>query len=169
MVWEPMKVNDLRFVFEISKKVHPQLPEKVEVFEEKLKLFPAGCKKIMFNGHISGYVISYPWNINHIAPLDSFLICLPKNPDCIYIHDIALLPEARGYGMVYKFITEIMKIALYQNIHNLALVSVYDTTSLWKQYGFQIITNDTLGKKIESYGSTATYMVNPIPPGSVTT
>jgi ribosomal protein S18 acetylase RimI-like enzyme len=162
LVLEQMLSTDLTFVNETANSIHTSLPERPEVFEEKFNLFPEGCKKLIINYRIVGYCISHPWNLCNIPPLDSFLLKLPQRPDCIYIHDIAILPTARGKSASDLYISELIKIAKLHNINNLALVSVYGTTSLWERYGFQIITDAALEKKTESYGNTAAYMVKQI-------
>lgn len=162
IVLEQMLSTDLEFVNETATGIHTHLPERPEVFEEKFNLFPEGCKKLVMNYRIVGYCISHPWILNNIPPLDSFLSKLPEQPNCIYIHDIAILPIARGKSASNLYISELIKIAKSHNINNLALVSVYGTTSLWERHDFQIITDTILEKKAESYGNTAAYMVKHI-------
>ena len=40
--WRAMRAGDLAAVMDIAAVVHPELPEKVEVFAERLSLFPRG-------------------------------------------------------------------------------------------------------------------------------
>ncbi len=40
----------------------------------------------------------------------------------------------------------------------MALVSVYGTDVLWGRYGFSVVKDTKLSKKLTSYGETAKYM-----------
>src|SRR5450830_264049 len=41
--WRPMQISDLRGVLAVADEVHPAFPEDATVFEERLRLYPAGC------------------------------------------------------------------------------------------------------------------------------
>ncbi|MDD5502980.1 MAG: GNAT family N-acetyltransferase [Candidatus Thermoplasmatota archaeon] len=157
--WLPLLPQDLESVNKIALQVHPGLPERPEVFKEKILLFPEGCRKLMSGTKIVGCGISHPWTLNSIPPLDSFLKQLPSKPDCIYAHDIAILPEARGKGASAQYMEYIKNLALEMGISHLAGVSVYGTYILWKRFGFKIVENADLNKKLASYGPSAKYII----------
>ena len=46
-----------------------------------------------------GYAVSHPGRLGRPPALDSRLGELPSDADCLYLHDVALLPEARGLGL----------------------------------------------------------------------
>ena len=103
--------------------------------------------------------MSHPWHLNKIPPLDTFLKVLPSQPDCIFIHDVVVLPRARGHGAAEKFVEIVADVARERLIPALALVSVYDTHPLWMKCGFEIVQRPDLAEKLQSYGATARYMV----------
>jgi N-acetylglutamate synthase-like GNAT family acetyltransferase len=106
-----------------------------------------------------GYGISHPWTLNSIPPLDDFLVMLPHNPECLYIHDVVVMPEARGHGAATNYVDYIKGLAVQIGIDSLALVSVYGTDVLWGRFGFKAVQNAQLSRKLESYGATAKYMI----------
>ncbi len=157
--WLPLLPQDLESVNKIAQQIHPGLPERPEVFEEKICIFPEGCRKLISKDKIVGYGISHPWILNSIPPLDEFLKKIPPKPECIYVHDIAILPEARGKGASAQFIDYAKKLAAQIGLSHLAGVSVYGTMVLWSRFGFKIVESADLNKKLASYGPSAKYMV----------
>jgi GNAT superfamily N-acetyltransferase len=157
--WRLATTDDLGAIDAIGNGIHLSLPERPEVFAEKLNLFPAGCRALIQSGEIVGYGMSHPWHLNSIPPLDTFLKALPSRPDCIFIHDVVVLPRARGHGAAEKFVEIVADVACERRIPALALVSVYDTHPLWMKCGFEIVQQTSLAEKLESYGATARYMV----------
>lgn len=157
--WRPATEADLDCIQQIGDKIHVDLPERPEVFAEKFRLFPAGCFVLVQRGRVVGYGFSHPWKLKSIPPLDSFLQKLPSEPDCLFIHDVVVLHEARGHGAAGKLIELIGRLAVQEHIPYLALVSVYDTHPLWARFGFEVLPDASLTKKLKSYGKTARYMI----------
>ena len=157
--WLPLLESDIEAVDRIAREIHKALPERSEVFAEKLRLFPRGCFKFMFEGRMMGYAVSHPWTLYSIPPLDDFLRELPSNPNCIYIHDIAVLPAARGHNAAGSCIAEIVKVAQQMDIQHLACVSVYGTDMLWARLGFRAVTSYESMSNLSSYGESAKYMI----------
>ena len=155
-----MTKADLGRVNQIADDIHTGLPERPEVFADKLSQYPQGCLTLISNGAIVGYGFSHPWTLCEIPPLDSFLGSLPRVPTCLYIHDVVVLPSQRGHACAGAYVDLISAQARDAEIGALALVSVYDTHPLWAKYGFKIVSNAVLTEKLISYGDTAKYMVS---------
>jgi hypothetical protein len=159
MSWLPLSVSDVQAVDRIANEIHTELPERIEVFTEKIGIFPPGCWKLVVDGSIAGYGVSHPWKLYSIPPLDKFLERLPDNPDCMYIHDVVVLPYARGYNAAGDYVALLKEEALRRQIYALACVSVYGTDVLWERYGFKIAGGSEMSEKLRSYGSSAKYMI----------
>jgi GNAT superfamily N-acetyltransferase len=158
--WRRARASDLAAIGTIAARIHPDLPEHPEVFAEKMHLFPDGCLVLARDNDIVGYGLSHPWMQHRIPPLDGFLNALPAAADCLYIHDVALLPECRGRGGARAYVAGIADLARGSGIGTLALVSVYATRPLWVRLGFGPVTPDAaLRARIASYGAGATYML----------
>jgi GNAT superfamily N-acetyltransferase len=151
--------TDLAAIGMIASAIHPELTERREVFAEKLELFPQGCLVLVRGGVVAGYALSHPWLLNRIPPLDEFLGSLPPSPDCIFIHDVAVAPEARGRGNAQAFVELVSNLARAYAIGHLALVSVYESHRLWSRFGFAVVRDDEIARKLKPYGETACYMV----------
>ena len=96
--WRLTTTVDLVDIQKIANVAHPDLSEQPEIFAEKLASFPEGCFVLVNNGAVLGYAFVHPWRLNEVPKLDAPLLALPRNPECILIHDVAVLPEARGKG-----------------------------------------------------------------------
>jgi GNAT superfamily N-acetyltransferase len=156
--WRQATVDDLEAVQRIGLLIHPKLSERPEVFAEKLRLFPEGCF-VLEDAGVLGYALVHPWLLNDIPKLNEFLLRLPPEPECLLIHDVAMLERARGRGAAGRLLAHISKLAKDRNLSHLALVSVYNSHPLWARLGFNLIGNDSLEKKLSPYGETARYMI----------
>lgn len=149
---------DLPGLCAVAGAVHPSLPERPEVFARKLELFPRGCRAFAGGERLLGYAIAHPWRLFSVPPLDGMLAVLPAEPDCLFIHDVALLPAVRGAGASLEYLDYAAGLARALGLPALALVSVYGTHALWGRHGFK----DDCGAaaaKLAAYGRGARYMV----------
>jgi hypothetical protein len=157
--WRPAATGDLDAIQNIGDEIHVTLPERPEVFAEKFKLFPEGCFVLTQTQNVVGYGFSHPWLLKSIPPLDSFLGSLPSHPECLFIHDVVVLPQARRHGASGALVELVTGVARKRNLRLLALVSVYNTHPLWSRFGFEVVTDAALTEKLKSYGDTARYMI----------
>jgi ribosomal protein S18 acetylase RimI-like enzyme len=161
--WRRANISDLPAISAIAAQIHPDLPERPEVFAEKMRLYPDGCRALVADDEVVGYGLAHPWKQHQVPPLDGFLDHLPADADCLYLHDVAVLPDFRG-GVARDYVAAIEELARASGIAVLALVSVYATRPLWQRLGFQPITADAeLRAKLASYGEGATYMLRELP------
>jgi GNAT superfamily N-acetyltransferase len=156
--WRLAKTTDLADIQRIGDAIHVELPERLEVFQEKLTLFPQGCFVLTKNGDVVGYSLSHPWLLRSIPPINQFLDRLPASPECILIHDVAVLPKARGQGSTAVLVKSVVQLAKTCGISHLALVSVYNTRAFWARFGFEEISDVAIARKLAQYGA-ARYMV----------
>lgn len=146
--WRAMTAADLPEVSRIASLVHPDFPEDDAVFAERLALFPAGC---LFAAG-AGYVLAHPWMRGRPPALNSQLGALPARAETLYLHDIALLPEARGQGAGEAALRYLERVARGLGLEEIALVAVSGSARFWGRMGFVAD-----GAEIGSYGD-ATYM-----------
>ncbi|MGU3658537.1 GNAT family N-acetyltransferase [Methylobacterium fujisawaense] len=152
--WRPLRAADMGRVQAISELLHPALPERLEVLDEKRRLSPGTC--LGCGGEeIRGYGIAHPWLFGRIPALDEFLEGLPPEPDCLFVHDVALLPHARGRGAAARYIRLLSGLAHAAGLQGLACVAVYGSERLWSQLGFEVVTDGSLQSKLGPYGEAA--------------
>lgn len=155
--WRPLRAADMARVEAISDLIHPGLPERLEVLDEKRRLSPGTCLGYGVR-EIQGYGIAHPWLFGRIPALDEFLEGLPPEPDCLFVHDVALLPHARGRGAAARYIRLLSDLAPAAGLHGLACVAVYGAERLWSELGFEVVADRDLDAKLRPYGG-ALYMV----------
>jgi ribosomal protein S18 acetylase RimI-like enzyme len=154
-----MNPSDLAAVSAIAARVHPDYPEDDAVFAERLALYPAGCF-VRANGiEAQGYLISHPWHLGRPPALNALLGALPAPATTYYVHDLALLPEARGSGAAAAIVTTLVGHARARQHHNISLVAVNNSVQFWQSHGFRIHDDAALTAKLASYDAQACYMV----------
>lgn len=164
-MWLRMTKADLPQVNAIAARVHPDYPEDAAVFAERLALYPQGCHVLEDEaGVLDGYVISHPWHDAGPPALNSLLHRLPPAPTAYYIHDIALLPAARGSGAAEAIVTALIEQARQRGLSSVALVAVNGSEAFWQKYGFQSVHNEGIAAKARSYGAGTCFMRLTLPP-----
>jgi GNAT superfamily N-acetyltransferase len=153
--WRPMHAGDLPDVERISAIVHPRYREREEVPAERLRLFPAGCLIATRDGATIGYAVAHPAITAHPPALDTLLGALPDDANCLYIHDLALLPEARGLRLGVAAIELLTDVARTHGLPRLALTAVNDSVEFWSRQGFSLAG---IAETLASYGDDAAYM-----------
>ncbi len=153
-VWRQMMAADLPKVEAIAEVVHPAYPEAPEVFANRLALFPQGCFMAVEDGKALGYCIAHPGTLGAPPPLDTLMKALPHDADCLYLHDLALLPECRGRRLGAALVARLESVARAHAFARIALTAVNNSDGFWEGVGFEPSRCDAL----ESYGA-ATYRV----------
>ena len=158
-VWRDALLGDAEMISAIEHRVHTLPPERIEVFREKIALFGAGCRVLTMGGRVVGYGIAHPWRFDDVPPPDRLLGAIPTDATCLFLHDVAMLPEARGSGASGAFVDHAAKVAAQEGLASLALVSVYGTDGLWQRHGFVLSPSAATCRQLGRYGDTALYMV----------
>lgn len=162
-VWRPMTQADISAVAAIGTTVHPAFPESPAIVAERLALYPAGCLVLCSDAGAIGYAVSHPWRFLHPPKLDAALGQLPAAPDTYYIHDLALLPTARGTGAGGAAVQRLIEQAKSEKLENLSLVAISGSAPFWARHGFRVQTDQPLRQRLRSYGDDARFMVRAPP------
>lgn len=153
-----MEEKDLAAVVKIADVVHVDYPEDEAVLSEKFKLYSKGCFLLEMDGEAIGYFISHPWMFKELPTLNKMLESIPADPTTFYIHDIALLPAARGTGAssaIMKIITEHANVG---GFNNMSLTAVNDSIPFWQKQGFVVEDDPVLAAKLRTYDDDARFM-----------
>ncbi|CAO3420156.1 GNAT family N-acetyltransferase [Azospirillum doebereinerae] len=165
--WRAMTGADLDAVLAVADVVHPDYPEDRAVFAERLALFPEGCRLAERDGRALGYGVMHPGVLGVPPPLDAPLGALPAAADCLYLHDIALLPDTRGLGLGAAVLGYAHALAARQGYRVLALTSTPGALGYWARSGFAPYAEigPALAAKLASYGAGMSYMTAPVARG----
>lgn len=149
-----MRGDDLTAVSAVADVVHVNYPEDLAVFANRLALFAPGCLMAVEDGVVLGYCVAHPGTIGAPPPLDTVLAALPDGADCLYIHDVALLPAARGRHLGVALARLLEDVARAHGFDRMALTAVNNSDGFWAALGYE----PRPCAKLASYGA-ATYRV----------
>jgi ribosomal protein S18 acetylase RimI-like enzyme len=156
--WRNMQEDDLATVVKIAAELHPDFPEDKHIYAERLALYPNGCQIFEVNHQRVGYVISHPWLDRQVPTLNSLLRALPTKPSTYYIHDVALLPAARGLGAVKQLLENFLSLAQVDGLSTMSLTAVNNSCGFWRSHGFVEIYDPALQTQLKSYELDARFL-----------
>ncbi len=159
VAWRAMTGYDLAAVTDIAGVVHPAFFEAPEVLAERRQLYHHGAYLLEVNERPAGYVLSHPWTLGAVPPLNAPLGALPAAADSYYLHDLALLPVARRIGAASFIVDALAKHAAAHGFATMSLVAVNGSQGFWERHGFAVEERPDLADKLLSYEPAARYMV----------
>lgn len=163
--WRLMREEDLDAALEAADRIHPDYPERREVFAERLALHPTGCRVAEIDGRLVGYGVTHPWKSMRPPELDAALGAVPTDADVYYLHDIALLPAARGMRFGASALVWAEAEARAAGLAVLALTSTPGARGYWTARGFEPVAADkTLAAHLATYGEGMTHMTRRVAP-----
>ena len=143
-----MTLNDLPQCDQLAAPIYyPDLWEPIEAFAQRIRLYPQGCWIAEIDEKLAGYLYSHPWKQNQIVPLAD-IIQLPQNPDCYYIHDLAVSIHHRQLGIGKLLAEKAIAISTFPIIK---LVSVLNSHNFWQRFNFNIISKINYAPGINGY------------------
>lgn len=143
--WRPMRSDDLPAVAAMSDAVHGAFTEPLTTFAERLALYPQGCHILEGDGTAIGYLVTHPWRLGAPPKLAAALGSLPADPDSYYLHDIALLPAARGQRAGEAAVALVLNLARAAGLPVIELVAVGGADAYWRRLGFAYAASDADG------------------------
>ena len=162
MHWRALTTLDLPAVEVIAAKVHPGFPEDTAVLAERQRLYPEGTRLLEVDGEPTGYILSHPWPFKALPALNSLLGAIPAGADTYYLHDLALLPTARGTGAAAMIVGDILRHARLHGFPSASLVAVNGSLPFWYKHGFRTLDVPELADKLLGYEAAARLMVKPL-------
>ena len=108
------------------------------VYDNLITVFPEGSLGAFCDGKLIGYVYFHPY-YNHTAkPLNSAL-SLKGDEDCMYLHEIAVLPAYRALRIPNSLMEEFDKVSVKYQMKYQSLVSVQNSVGFWEKHGFTVV------------------------------
>ena len=155
-----MKAVDLAEVIRVQAECYvPHMNESETIIGLRLDAAPATHWVAELAGEVVAYLAAYPSRLGKVTPL-SGCFELAEDPDCLYLHDLAVSPRARGSGVGAALIRKARAAAVSSGLAHSALVSVQDSRAFWERQGYRILENleATQGARLASYASPGWYM-----------
>jgi len=158
-----MEAADIRAVLRIQAVCYTELiPESDASLHAKLSASPSTCLIASLEGDSVGYLLSLPWEFSNPPALNAETCRLPLSPDCLYLHDLAVMPNARKLG-TGRALVEAFLIRLRESgLGRASLVAVQNSAPYWERYGFRAVPQpEPLKSKLATYGKSVEYMELP--------
>lgn len=149
-----MRADDLPAIAVISGSVHGRYAETEATYAERLALHPGGCLVFERDGAVAGFLTSHPWQGERPLALNERLVEIPADSDSYYLHDIAILPAARGVGAGKTALAFVIDQARHCGLAEVMLMAVNGADSFWSSQGFSYAGPDAHG----AYGDGAHFM-----------
>ena len=149
ILYEQISSDRIQAVEDLGTATYPaNYYEGLASFNSKILGYPQGCFLARIDEAVVGYIISFPYVLNKVYPINEHYIRV-DNPTCLYIHDLCVSLTYRHQNIA----TSLVKRVLSSKITPQALVSVLNSESFWKRFGF--ITQ----RSFDYYGGSGSYMV----------
>lgn len=110
--------------------------EGIETLQSIGGLSPRTCLLAEDLGAL-GYLIAHPWTAESLPPLNVILPEIPLDASTFFLHDLALLPEARGRGIAQALVHAGLTAAREAGLKDAALLSVQGSEAFWQKFGFR--------------------------------
>ncbi|NML10192.1 GNAT family N-acetyltransferase [Sphingobium sp. AR-3-1] len=134
--WRPMRPADIPAVAAISDTVHGTYTEHADIYAERLQLYPAGCWMLERAEEALGYLVSHPWQGDQPPALNVPILAILATVDRYYLHDLALLPRARGTGAAADAVQLVIDQADTAGFARITLTAVNGADAFWRKHGF---------------------------------
>lgn len=139
-----MRVGDLAAVAAISDAVHGAFTEPRSVYAERLALYPQGCHVLARGNKAAiGYLIGHPWPADAVLPaIGKPIGAVSGGADGYYLHDLALMPAARGQGAAQAATALVLAQARVEGARAVMLIAVNGADRFWRTQGFAEVPGD---------------------------
>ena len=155
-----MRVEDIPAVLEIQSLCYDATKlESEESFLAKLNASPASCFIAMLAEGPAGYLVSVPIEAHNPPPLNSPVYLVPRVPDSLYLHDLAVHGRARGSGVASALIQAYFNKLRQLGLRLACLTAVNESVAYWERYGFRVVAPvGSVAGRMATYGDGARYM-----------
>lgn len=159
----PATVQDLPEILRIQALCYHSIePESPAAYINKLQQAP-DCSFVIEQApqQLLAYVFALPIDITQPPALDADNFVVPADADCLYLHDLAIDPAARGLKLSKLLLEAFFKTAAQRQLTQASLIAIQNSGEFWQHYGFHSqhsISQDLyILQKIAGYGD-ALYM-----------
>ncbi|MDO5086930.1 MAG: GNAT family N-acetyltransferase [Comamonadaceae bacterium] len=159
--------DDMPAVMHIQARCYQAIePESLLSMNAKRLASPATCLGAWRQRELLGYLLAVPVRWPLLPTLNSPSCTVPPDADTLYLHDLALLPGARGSGAGGRLVRQALAAGEALGLHGAALIAIQQSAAYWQGQGFVPAPppDAAMRGKLASYGAGAQLMRRP--PGS---
>lgn len=155
-----MAEQDIEAVLGIQDRCYTAIiPESGQSLRAKLDAARTTCFVAACEGRVVGYLMALPWEAANPPRLNAQSCRLPATPDCLYLHDLAVAPEARRSGAARALLDACFAKLRELGLGRVCLIAVQDSAEYWERHGFRTVApSGLLQGRLATYGDGARYM-----------
>lgn len=158
-----MRQDDLDAVISLQSTCYSaQFHEPRQAFAAKLHASPACAWVLDGPNGLLAYLVCLPIEGDQLPALHA-TECYPSpTPQWLYLHDLAIHPDARGQGLADLMLDQARALALREAWEALGLIAVQDSVNFWRRQGFETVAMPSryiATDKLLSFGKEATFML----------
>lgn len=161
-----MQTSDLDAVISLQSTCYaPQFHEPKQAFAAKLNAAPASAWVIDGPSDLWAYLVCLPIDGDELPALHATEWHPPPHPQWLYLHDLAIHPDARGAGLAGVLLSKAHELAFSQGWLAVGLIAVQDSVAFWRKQGFEpaeLPSPLIRAEKLASFGKEATFMLRRI-------
>ncbi len=140
LVLRPLRAADLSAVLAIQREAYGEgYQESAAVLGRKVELAPRACWVAHLHARAVGYVLAHPWDGADAPLLHAMLPALPAVADRCFIHDLAVVPAARGLGVAAALLACVRGWSRAACHSGMRLVALADAVPFWVRQGFRVL------------------------------
>lgn len=155
-----MRPADLPAVLAVQQLCYvPEMNEDGTIWFGRLATAPDFAWVAEMNGEVHAYLATYPSRLGKVTPLGGEFV-ISGAADCLYFHDLAVVPAAGGCGLGGMLVGHALQVARGQGLQHAALVCVQDALTFWQRNGFAAHRQlaPSASAALASYPGSACYM-----------
>lgn len=136
--------------------------ESEQSYRSKLESNPQTCFIAEQDNMVCAYIIGLAVDEQSFPALNATSISTPIKPTILYLHDLSVVPNARGTGVSEVLIQHLLKQSI--NFEHTMLIAVQGSLGFWQKYNFAPIDPKSWGleQKVLSFGVDAVLMAKDI-------
>lgn len=160
----PLTAADLPELLQVQCACYGEdFAESGEVFARRLASAAQCSLALEQAGRMRAYLAAYRSRMSKITPLHGDFEAV-EAADTLYLHDMAVHPDAAGLGMAQALLSSLWDRARAEGLRHTALVSVQGSRGYWERHGYAVhaLADPQQQQRLDSYGEGALYMSRPL-------
>lgn len=162
----PLAHPDLDAVLAIQSRCYDRAKqESAASFAAKVSEAPHTSFLALLGDAAVGYLVSVPVEDCSPLPLDDLAYRAPAKPLALYLHDLAVHPDARRHGVAALLIAAYLRALATLGLRQACLTAVNESSPFWQRHGFQEATlAGPASAHLAAYGPGTRFMTLALPP-----
>jgi len=165
VVVRAMQARDIPAMLAIQAESYP--PETLEdeaTMRARFQCFPDCAWVAVDPAGVCAYLVAYRSLLGKVSRLGS-VFARVENPDCMYVHDLAISRRARGAALGSRLVAGACAQAIGEGLTHSALVSVHGSRGFWSALGYRVaeLPEPLQRRHLASYPGQGWYMVRTLP------